>query len=709
MNIRGILFSVVLWTCVCGIKASNPINGLLERIDAGAAAKFSIELQKNDKDFFELDQKGGKIVVRGNTYYNIGAGLNWYLRHYCGIHLSWNCMKAELPDVLPAVTKKERHETGLKLRYYLNYCTFSYSMAFWGWERWQQEIDWMVLHGINLPLAAVGHECVWRNMLLRMGKSEEEIGRFIPGPAFFAWWEMSNLEGWGGPLPLSWYSQQERLQKQIIRRMKEFGMKPVLPGYGGMIPSSEVEDSKKIYWNGFTRPGTLMPDDPLFDKYARLFYEETERLYGKADYYSTDPFHEAGGIPKDFNIGQAGRGILSAMQKYGNKNAVWVLQGWGGNPRQEMLDVLPKGSVLVLDLNSEAVPQFGPVNAAYHRKNGYGIHDWCFCELENFGGNVGLHGRFDMLVNHYQKARESYSENMKGIGLTMEGIENNAMMYELMTDLIWIPDGEFKKSDWVTQYAMARYGIVNNKSLNRLTVDHHNPVNLIMIATDALTNSILNSPEGNWQQGTHESIFCARPSKNAFQVSSWSQMENYYDPMYVQTAQSAMETLKPVLGDNDNFAYDYVDITRQTNAEKGRRLYNYMMADYRSFDSVSFEEHKKEFLALILTQDSLLSTRPEFTLNRWLEMARAKGVTEEAKNLYEWNARVQITTWGNRRCADDGGLHDYAHKEWAGLLRDFYYPRWKRYLDMLSDVLAGKCAEKQIDWYEMEEKWVKSV
>ncbi len=42
---------------------------------------------------------------------------------------------------------------------------------------------------------------------------------------------MNNLEGWGGPLPQNWYKQQENLQKKILARMKELGMKPVLPGY----------------------------------------------------------------------------------------------------------------------------------------------------------------------------------------------------------------------------------------------------------------------------------------------------------------------------------------------------------------------------------------------------------------------------------------------------------------------------------------------
>lgn len=154
---------------------ASPINGLLERIDKGASSKFVIEKIKSENDFFELDQQSDKVVVRGNNFVSIATGINWYLKYYAGVHLSWNCMTANLPDKLPVVTKKERHETDLKYRYDLNYCTYSYTMAFWDWNRWEKEIDWMALHGINMPLSIVGMGSVWRNVLLRLGYSKEEI------------------------------------------------------------------------------------------------------------------------------------------------------------------------------------------------------------------------------------------------------------------------------------------------------------------------------------------------------------------------------------------------------------------------------------------------------------------------------------------------------------------------------------------------------
>lgn len=147
------------------VHAASPVQGLLERIDKGASQKFIIEQTQSPADFFELDQKGNKVVIRGNNSVSIATGLNWYLKYYAGIQLSWNGMTAKLPETLPAVPRKERHETDLAYRYDFNYCTYSYTMAFWDWERWEKEIDWMALHGINLPLAMTGTDVVWQNII----------------------------------------------------------------------------------------------------------------------------------------------------------------------------------------------------------------------------------------------------------------------------------------------------------------------------------------------------------------------------------------------------------------------------------------------------------------------------------------------------------------------------------------------------------------
>jgi alpha-N-acetylglucosaminidase len=157
---------------------------------------------------------------------------------------------------------------------------------------------------------------------------------------------------------------------------------------------------------------------------------------------------------------------------------------------------------------------------------------------------------------------------------------------------------------------------------------------------------------------------------------------------------------------NNNFEYDLVDILRQAIAEKGRLALNVISAAYEAEDKALFGMASQSFLNLILLQDELLGTRKEFRVGNWTDMARRIGKTQEEKDLYEWNARVQITTWGNRAVADQGKLRDYAHKEWNGILKDFYYKRWKMFLDGLAGSLNGTPAPKW-DWYAIEEPWTK--
>jgi len=710
---KRLFFSIL--TFVALQVNATPVDNLLERIDKGASKKFKIELQKSDKDFFELDQQGSKVVVRGNNWVNIASGLNWYLKYYAGIHLSWNGMQAKLPSVMPKVEKKERHDTDLTLRYDFNYCTFSYSMPFWDWSRWEKEIDWMALHGVNLPLAVVGEECVWKNLLLSLGYNKDEINQFIAGPAFLAWWEMNNLEGWGGPNPDSWYEQQEKLQKQIVKRMKEWGMHPVYPGYSGMMPSNAKEKlglnvAASPLWNGYTRPTFLQPTDSRYEEIARMYYKEMTKLFGKADYYSMDPFHESGD-DASIDYAASGQAILKAMKEV-NPKAVWVIQGWTENPREQMVDEIPAGDLLILDLFSECRPMWG-IPSIWKRENGYKQHEWLFCMLENFGANVGLHGRMDQLLNNFYLTKTNpLAKHIKGIGFTMEGSENNPVMFELMSELPWRPE-KFTKEEWIKNYCFARYGV-------------HDPV--IEEAWTILAKSIYNCPQGNNQQGPHESIFCGRPSLHNFQVSSWSKMRNYYDPADTKEAARLMVSVADKYRGNNNFEYDLVDIVRQALADQGRITYQNAIAAYNAYSKKEFDKDAQRFLDQLLLQDKLLGTRSEFRLGHWTELARKKGTTQAEKDQYEWNAKVQITTWGNRKCADEGGLRDYAHKEWQGILKDFYYKRWDTYFKALSEdlitkveplpgspgnfraataaeLMAGGKREIKIDFYAMEEPW----
>lgn len=689
---RNLLVAFMLFIAL-QLFATTPIDGLLERIDKGASCKIMTETVRSDRDFFEITSKNGKPLIRGNNYVSIASGINWYLKYSVGVHLAWNSMHASLPATLPLVQGVERHETDIKHRYYLNYCTLSYSMAFWDWKRWEQELDWMALHGINLCLDIVGTDVVWRNVLLKLGYTKDEANQFIAGPAFQAWWLMNNLEGWGGPNSDNWYQQRERLQKQIMKRMKELGINVCLPGYSGMVPHDakqrlglDVADPGK--WNDYKRPAFLQPTSKRFAEIASIYYKEQQRLYGKADFYSMDPFHE-GGNAGGVDLRKAGEAIMGAMKAV-NPNAVWVVQAWGACPYPAMIKHLNNGDMLVLDLYSENRPQWGDPESTWYRKEGFNGHDWAFCMLLNFGGNVGMFGKLQHVVDEYYKARcSSFNSTMKGVGLTMEEIENNPVMYELVTELPW-RDAKFSWKEWLHDYVETRYGNINNAKIHD--------------AWQLLARSVYGAGAKIVEQGCHESVLCARPALDVYQVSSWSEMEEFYNPDDVINAARLMVEASREVKANANFCYDLVDVTRQAIAEQARYVYDEIVAAYKAKDRKMFDYTTKRFLDILLQQDRLLSSMPDFMVGRWLRSARNLGLNEQERNHYEWNARVQITTWGNRSAAERGRLREYAHKEWNGVLADFYYPRWKAYFEALAATLDGK-PMKQLDFYAMDEKW----
>ena len=53
--------------------------------------------------------------------------------------------------------------------------------------RWEREIDWMALNGINLPLAFTGQEAIWQRVYKKLGFSDQDLNDHFAGPAFLAW------------------------------------------------------------------------------------------------------------------------------------------------------------------------------------------------------------------------------------------------------------------------------------------------------------------------------------------------------------------------------------------------------------------------------------------------------------------------------------------------------------------------------------------
>jgi alpha-N-acetylglucosaminidase len=316
----------------------------------------------------------------------------------------------------------------------------------------------------------------------------------------------------------------------------------------------------------------------------------------------------------------------------------------------------------------------------WYREKGFGKHDWLYCMLLNFGGNVGLHGRMNQLVNgYYDACAHVNGKRMRGVGATPEGIENNPVMFELLYELPWRAE-RFSPDVWLQGYLKARYG-------GELSPE-------VMEAWRALEHTVYNAPKNSPGEGTLESLLCARPGFHLDRTSTWGYSKLFYSPDSTSKAADLMLSVAEQYKGNNNFEYDLVDIVRQSNADKGNALLDEISQSYDRKDKENFRKQTQQFLELILSQDSLLSTRKEFSVSSWLTAARSLGNTDAEKKLYEWNASALITVWGDSIASNQGGLHDYSHREWSGLLKDLYYLRWKTFFEQKQQELEAKLAVK---------------
>ena len=679
---------------VCGVRhayASETINpdavsALLNRIGgSGTADRFVTivdeSLSTSGKDVFVITSQDGKPCIKGNNTVAVTTGINWYLNHYAHVNIAWNNLTTDLSAVsFPLPTQEETHNCSVDYRYYLNYCTFSYSMSVWTWERWQKEIDWMALHGINMPLQIIGLDVVWKNLLTQeLGYTSDEANNFIAGPCFQAWWGMNNLQGWGGANPDWWYARQEQLAKKILARERELGMEPVLPGYAGMAPSDITEKAGIAAnyqggWCGFTRPYILDPNSDGFTKVSELYYKHLEELMGTSEYYSIDPFHE-GANTDGIDVPAAYKQLANALYK-AQADAKWVVQFWQWSGEQyNILSQVDEGKLIILDLFSEAVPNFGS----------YGNHESVYCNLPNFGGRTGLFGRLNQTLTEFYNYKAKYPK-INGVGATPEAIEQVPVLYDALFELPWYTSAPDTKQ-WMADYTKARYGTENANA---------------EAAWEKIRNSALNCPTG--LQGPHEAVLCARPALSVGSVSSWGGTGIFYDSQDVIDAAYKMIEAKSSLS-GQNYSYDLTDFTRQAFTDYGYYLLKGINDAVTNKNDEAYAKRRDAYLQLILDLDELLNTNESFMLGRWTNLARgiadeAEGTTESDKQWLELNnARTLITTWGERVNSENGGLRDYSYREWGGMLKDFYYNRWKTFFANRDN------GTSQPDWYDNDYSW----
>ena len=683
-----ILMAVCFWTL--SLTAGNdgpqrPIDGLAHRILGEMDTWFVFEYQPDTVDFFQIETVKAqasslKIRITGNNDNSLATGLNYYLKHIAGVHVSWLlCEPIELPQQFRMPAKPIRKEALVKDRFFLNYCTYGYTMPWWKWEQWERFIDWMALNGINMPLAITGQEAVWYEVWKEFGMTDEEIRSYFSGPAHLPWHRMANLDGFGGPLPMSWLEGQKELQRQIVQREREFNMTPVLPAFAGHVPKRfaemhpEADIQQLSAWCGFEPTYFLNSADPLFPKIQKSFMDKEIALFGTDHIYGVDPFNEMD--PPSWEpdyLANVSQNIYSSLQQADPAarwlQMTWVFyykrKSWTPERLRAYLTAVPQDKLVLLDYFCEKTE-------VWRTTDGFYGQPFIWCYLGNFGGNTMLVGNINELEQKISAALKEAGPNMTGIGSTLESFDVSPQIYEYLFDRVWEkqPDVHQWINDW--SYLRAASHIYKNdwQLLNDSVYKDWSFYGLgtQLVARPSLEGhgTYYTKPYYSYSNDTLKKI-C-----KAF-VTMFSSKDNvdYFGPPWTW---------------KDTYQYDIVNLFSQWMGNHFMDIRNDFTVAYKNRDIKEMKRQVKIANQLFDDVDALLNTHPAFMLGPWIEDARDWGTTPEEKDYYERQARTLLTIWGGPI------LNDYANRMWGGLVKDYYAKRWNLFFEaVIQAVKDGK-------------------
>lgn len=666
----------------------NTISSVIER--NFPSFKGRLELHSADKqeglDVFSQKIKNNKLHVSASSCVAACRGVYDFIRNNGYGISSWTGNRLVLPPILENSITRNVVSPFLH-HYYFNVVTFGYSTPYWDWERWEREIDWMALHGIDMPLALVANEAISARVWRKLGLTDEEISNYFSGPAHLPWLRMGNLCKLDGPLPQEWHKDQIALQHKILNRMRALGMKPICPGFAGFVPS----EIKRIYpgielfqtsWAGNFCNWMISPKEELFHTIGKMFIEEWEKEFGKNDYYIVDSFNEMD-IPfpskedplRYSMLAEYGDRVYNSIRA-GNPEATWVMQGWMFGYQRSIWDYktlealvskVPNDKMLLLD---EAVDYnkcfwYKEVNWDFYK--GFFGKPWVYGVIPNMGGKSGMTGILDFYANGHLEALVSKNKgNLVGHGMAPEGIENNEVIYEIITDAGW-SDKKIDVKEWLINYSKGRYGFYSEKLdtfWNKMLL--------------SVYGTFTDHPRYNWQ-------FRPGITRNG----SINLSSDFY---------SGIEILADVANSfegNELFEYDFCEWAAAYAAGKAEDLSTRIEDAYLKGDKKTAYELSQKFIYILKEIDAILINHPTKSFQKWIDYARKYGKNNiELADYYEKNARRIITIWGPPIC-------DYSARVWSGLIRDYYVPRWEFYFNQ-------KTTGKSFDFDSWEKDWVEN-
>ncbi len=359
---------------------------------------------------------------------------------------------------------------------------------------------------------------------------------------------------------------------------------------------------------------------------------------------------------------------------------------WTAGAIAAYLSQVPDDRLMILDIGNDRYPDI------WRKARGFAGKPWIYGYVHNYGASNPVYGdlgyyRADLAALTALTASPD-TKALAGFGLFPEGLNNNSIVYEAAYDLAWNAGGA-SQGAWLATYARSRYG--------RTTPDLEATLGQLR---EAAYSTRYWTPRW-WRNKAGAYLFCKRPTAAIVEFEG-----HPGDRIKLTAAVRELARLAPQFADQSLFVIDLVDAARHLVSEEIDLLLIQAVAGYRHrpVTAPAGDRNRRKVEDLALALDALMGVRAE-TLATWIDEARAYADNPADARAYVLNAKAQVTIWGGQ-----GNLNDYASKAWQGLYRDFYLPRWMKFLDALRDAAPGPFDEGPVvrDIAAWEQAWVEA-
>ncbi len=602
----------------------------------------------DDCDTYEIFARDKNIVIAGSSKIAKAMGYYRYLKDYCNVIITSGDYDISYIKTAPLPEEKITHRVVQKLRMAFTYERYSAEVDSWGFDRWEKELDFLAMHGVNTPLILAGCDGVLYKTLMDFRFKKEVALEFIAGSNYFYHQLKGNIFGFLPIFSVDYFDKKIEVGKKATERAIELGMAPVHQGFISAVPFSfrrnytKTDLIKRPVWNQFPPAMTIEPGDNIhIGIFQKAYLEKQRELLGEVHNYLFDPMVDVNFKGYKTFVEKTIVMYINLIKAFDNE-AVWFVHS-------DAIDNFPErfqGIVIIDETGKDCFEH-----------NGFNGNDFVVGYKGNLNGRTVICGDMKTLSENPYLKISSQFKNAVGTGLFFDSDANNPVFYNLAAEMLTC-DSEMNLQSFFNSYSSRRYGTdAFGEFLSELQEICYNK------------NSKLNLA----------SAVCARPCTELLHTAPFDTFDLPYDNKAL--FKLVKKTVESGAKMNEYFRADLQDAMRQVLSNVLYPIFQQTVACFKNKAIEPFEKTTNAFIEIMTDIDRLLKTVPATNMYTHMQSARQLSDTKEISQNLEVNFMMYHTTFGPIK---NSVLFDRNWREWGGMVKDLYLKRWYIFFRMMA-------------------------